>query len=46
MNQKFMGRLSDEKRGICQQSVRKLKRSSQKIGHPLIRQQANAEGPA
>jgi hypothetical protein len=31
MNKKFLVRLSDEERAICQEVVRKLKGSSQKV---------------
>src|SRR3954449_3319544 len=45
MNKKFIVRLTDEERGICQEVVKKLKGSSQKVRRAQILLQADAEGP-
>ena len=45
MNKKFIVRLSDEERGVCQQIVSKLKGSSQKVRRAQILLKADAEGP-
>ena len=45
MNKKFVVRLSDEERGICQEIVKKLKGSSQKVRRAQILLKADADGP-
>ena len=45
MNRKFIVRLSDEERGICQEVVKKLKGSSQKVRRAQILLKADADGP-
>jgi hypothetical protein len=46
MNKKFIVRLSDEERAICQEVVKKLKGSSQKVRRAQILLKADADGPA
>jgi hypothetical protein len=46
MNKKFIVRLSDEERALCQEVVKKLKGSSQKVRRALILLKADADGPA
>ena len=46
MNKKFIVRLTDEERGICQEVVKKLKGSSQKVRRAQILLKADADGPA
>jgi hypothetical protein len=46
MNKKYIVRLSDEERGICQEVIKKLKGSSQKARRARILLQADADGPA
>jgi hypothetical protein len=45
MNKKYIIRLSDEERGICQGIVKKLKGSSQKFRRAQILLKADADGP-
>ena len=45
MNKKFIVRLSEEERGICQDIVKKLKGSSQKVRRAQILLKADADGP-
>jgi Homeodomain-like domain len=45
MNKKFIVRLSDEERGICQEVIKKLKGSSQKVRRAQILLKADAYGP-
>ena len=45
MNKKFIVRLSDEERGICQEIIKKLKGSSQKVHRAQILLKADADGP-
>ena len=45
MNKKFIVRLTDEERGICQGVVKKLKGSSQKVRRAQILLKADADGP-
>jgi Homeodomain-like domain len=45
MTKKFVVRLSDEERGICQEIVKKLKGSSQKVRRAQILLKADADGP-
>jgi hypothetical protein len=45
MNKKFIVRLTDEERSICQQVVKKLKGSSQKVRRAQILLKADADGP-
>jgi hypothetical protein len=46
MNKKFIVRLSDEERALCQEVVKKLKGSSQKVRRAQILLKADADGPA
>ena len=46
MNKKFIVRLSEEERGICEEIVKKLKGSSQKFRRAQILLKADADGPA
>ena len=46
MNKKFIIRLTDGERGICQEVVKKLKGSSQKVRRAQILLKADADGPA
>ena len=46
MNKKFLVRLSDEERGVCQEVIKKLKGSSQKVRRAQILLKADADGPA
>ena len=45
MNKKFIVRLTDEERGICQEVVKKLKGSSQKVRRAQMLLKADADGP-
>ena len=45
MNKKFIVRLSDEERGVCQQVIKNLKGSSQKVRRAQILLKADADGP-
>jgi hypothetical protein len=45
MNKKFIVRLTDEERCICQEVVKKLKGSSQKVRRAQILLKADADGP-
>src|ERR1700741_5159687 len=45
MNKKFVVRLSDEERGVCQEIIKKLKGSSQKVRRAQILLKADADGP-
>src|SRR5256885_16886253 len=45
MNKKYIIRLSDEERGICQQIIKKLQGSSQKFRRAQILLKADADGP-
>jgi hypothetical protein len=45
MNKKYIVRLSDEERGICQQIIKNLQRSSQKFRRAQILLKADADGP-
>jgi hypothetical protein len=45
MNKKFVVRLTDEERGSCQEVVKKLKGSSQKVRRAQILLKADADGP-
>jgi homeodomain-containing protein len=45
MNKKYIVRLSDEERGICQQIVKNLKGSSQKFRRAQMLLQGDADGP-
>ena len=45
MNKKFIVRLADEERGICQEVIKKLKGSSQKVRRAQILLKADADGP-
>ena len=45
MNKKYIVRLSDEERQICQEVVKKLKGSSQKVRRAQILLKADADGP-
>src|SRR4051794_6733059 len=46
MNKKFIVRLSDQERTICQDVLKKLKGSSQKVRRAQILLKADVEGPA
>jgi hypothetical protein len=45
MNKKFIVRLTDDERGLCQEVVKKLKGSSQKVRRAQILLKAAAGGP-
>ncbi len=45
MYKKYIVRLSDEERGVCQEVVKKLKGSSQKARRARILLKAAANGP-
>ena len=45
MKKKFIVRLSDEERGVCQEIIKKLKGSSQKVRRAQILLKADADGP-
>jgi len=45
MNKKYIVRLSDAERGVCQEIVKKLKGSSQKVRRAQILLKADADGP-
>jgi hypothetical protein len=45
MNKKFIARLSDEERGVCQEIIKNLKGSSQKFRRAQILLKADADGP-
>jgi hypothetical protein len=46
MNKKFVVRLSDDERGVCQGIVKNLKGSSQKFRRAQILLKTDADGPA
>jgi hypothetical protein len=46
MIKKYIVRLTDEERGVCQAIVRKLKGSSEKVRRAQILLKADADGPA
>ena len=45
MNKKFVVRLSNEERAVCQDVIKKLKGSSQKVRRAQILLKADADGP-
>ena len=45
MNKKFVVRLSDEERAVCQEIVKKLKGTGQKFRRAQILLKADANGP-
>ena len=45
MNKKFIVRLTDEERAVCQEIIKKLKGSSQKFRRAQILLKADADGP-
>ena len=45
MNKKYVVRLSDEERAVCQDVIRRLKGTSQKVRRAHILLKADAEGP-
>ena len=45
MNKKFIVRLSEEERVVCQEIIKNLKRSSQKFRRAQVLLKANANGP-
>src|SRR6476620_978394 len=45
MNKKFVVRLSNEERGVCQEVIKKLRGSSQKVRRAQILLKADADGP-
>jgi hypothetical protein len=46
MNKKYIVRLSDEERGVCQEIVKRLKGTSEKVKRAMILLKADADGPA
>ena len=46
MNKKYIVRLSDEERGVCQGIVKRLKGTSEKVKRAMIPLKADADGPA
>ena len=46
MNKKYIVRLSDEERGLCQDIVKRLKGTSEKVKRAQILLRADADGPA
>jgi hypothetical protein len=46
MNKKFIVRLSGEERALCQEVIKKLRGSSQKVRRAQILLKADADGPA
>ncbi len=46
MNKKYIVRLSDEERGVCQDIVKRLKGTSEKVKRAQILLKADADGPA
>lgn len=46
MNKKYTVRLSDEERGVCQEIVKRLKGTSEKVKRAQILLKADADGPA
>jgi len=46
MNKKYIVRLADEERGVCQEVVKKLKGTSQKVRRAQILLKVDADGPA
>jgi hypothetical protein len=46
MNKKFVVRLSEEERAVCQEVVKRLKGTSQKVRRAQILLKADADGPA
>ena len=45
MNKKYIVRLSDEERGVCQDIVKRLKGTSERVKRAQILLKANADGP-
>ena len=45
MNKKYIVRLSDEERGVCQDVVKRLKGTSEKVKRAQILLKADADGP-
>src|SRR4051794_17978677 len=45
MNKKYIVRLSDEERGVCQDIVKRLKGTSEKVKRAHILLKADADGP-
>jgi hypothetical protein len=46
MHKKFIVRLSDEERGVCQEVVKRLKGTSEKVRRAQMLLKADADGPA
>jgi hypothetical protein len=46
MNKKYVVRLSEEERGVCQETIKKLRGSSQKVRRAQILLKADADGPS
>jgi hypothetical protein len=46
MNKKYIVRLSDEERGVCQEIVKRLKGTSEKVKRAQILLKVDADGPA
>jgi len=45
MNKKYIVRLSDEERGVCQDVVKRLKGTSEKVKRAQVLLKADADGP-
>ena len=45
MNKKYIVRLSDEERGVCQEIIKRLKGSSEKVRRAQVLLKADADGP-
>ena len=45
MHKKYIVRLSDEERGVCQEIVKRLKGTSEKVKRAQILLRADADGP-
>ena len=46
MNKKYIVRLSDEERQVCQEVIKKLKGTSQKVRRAQMLFKTDADGPA
>ena len=46
MNKKYLVRLTEEERGICAETVKKLKGTSEKVRRAQVLLKADADGPA
>ena len=45
MNKKYIVRLSDDERGVCQDIVKRLKGTSEKVNRAQVLLKADADGP-